>query len=392
MNAADWENYADRHRGAIFAVVGTVGGAIQAWHSRVALSPVLLNYLALARTLLANGWNSSINGFWSPLYSWLLAVPMSFHLVTSRTELLRVLVINLGIFVGAMLCFHVFLTHTLRLAAIRVGPDYAGWKRVETRWYFTACAVFLFAVFEWLPNSLCTPDLLVSSFIFLSAGFLAAILCRDRSWPNYIVLGQALALGYLAKAPAFPLAMLFFAMLLFLSRGEKQRWLKCLASLAAFVVIAGPFFYTVSKKEAHTTFGESGRVNFLMYGDGLPFYWLGEGIPAPGVPPRYDTVCQDPPVYSFREAPRGIFYPSLEPSRWYAGLVPHLNLGREAQNLRDGFHTLGQMAESESDLILGFVILLLLSGLTKGLKSALNWWFLWLPAACGVAMFWLVHV
>jgi hypothetical protein len=232
----------------------------------------------------------------------------------------------------------------------------------------------------------------VADFIFLSAGFLAAILCRDRSWPNFIVLGQALALGYLAKAPAFPLAILFFVMLLFLSRGEKWRWLKCLASIAAFALIACPFFYTLSKKEARLTFGESGRVNYLMYGDGLPAYWLGEGAPSGRVAASYDTLCTDPPVYAFREVPKGVFYPSLEPSRWYAGLVSHINFGQEARNLRAGYHTLGEMAEAESDLILGFVILLLISGFAKGLKSVLAWWFLWLPAVCGTVMFWMVHV
>jgi hypothetical protein len=392
INTAKWENYADRHRGAIFALAGGFAGIVQAWHSRGFLSPDLLNYLSLARTLLANGWSTSINGFWSPLYSWLLAIPMSLHLVTNQTELLWVHAVNLGIFFAAMLCFHVFMNHTLRLAALRAGSNYGGWQRIESLWYFTGCAIFLFAVLEWLPNSLCTPDLLVASFILLSAGFLAAILCRDRSWPNYIVLGQALALGYLAKAPAFPLAVLFFVMLFFLSHGEKWRWAKCLACVAAFAVIAGPFLYTLSKKEAHLTFGESGRVNFLMYGDGLPAYWLGEGIQAQGTAPRYETLCTDPPVYAFRQVPTGVYYPAIEPSNWYAGLVPHLAFRQEAQNLKDGFHSLGEMAEAESDLFLGIVLLLLLSGVAAGLKSVLNWWFLWLPAVCGIAMFWLVHV
>jgi len=392
INAAKWESYAGQHRGAIFAIVGGSSGIIQAWHSRGALSPDLLNYLALARTLLANGWTSSINGFWSPLYSWLLVLPMSFHLMSSRTELLWVHLVNLGVFFVAMLCFHVFMNHTLRLAAMRVGSNYAAWARIEPWWYFAGCAIFLFATLEWLPNSLCTPELLVASFLFLSAGFLAAILCRDRSWPNYIMLGLALALGYLAKAPAFPLAILFFAMLLFLSRGEEWRWVKCLACVSAFALIAGPFFYTLSKKETHPTFGESGRVNFLMYGDGLPAYWLGEGLPGEGNSQNFDRVCADPPVFAFHGVPPGVYFPAYEPSRWYAGLVPHLELRQEAQNLRTGFHSLGEIAEAESDLILGFVLILLFSGLVSGLRSVLSWWFLWLPAALGTVMFWMVHV
>jgi hypothetical protein len=382
----------ERHRTTIFAIVGGVAGVIQAWHSRGALSPDCLNYLALARTLQANGWTPSINAFWSPLYSWLLAVPMSFHLISTRTELLWVHLINLGIFFGAMLCFHVFLSHTLRLAAIWVGPSCPAWERIETWWYLAACAIFLFVILEWLPNSLCTPDLLVAAFIFLSAGFLAAILCRDRSWPNFIVLGQTLALGYLAKAPAFPLAILFFAMLVVLSRGEKWRWAKCLASLAAFALIAGPFFYTVSKKVGRPTFGESGRVNFLIFANGVPAHWLGEEVSPAGYSRNFEKICDNPPVLAFHEVLPGVYPPVYDPTGWFAGLAPRLQLRQEARNLRAGWHTLGEMGAAESDLIVGFVLLLLISGIARGLKSVLYWWFLWLPAACGTAMFWLVHV
>ena len=209
-SAASWQKYTDRHRGAVFGVCGGVAGLIQAWHARGTLSPDLLNYLALARTLLTNGWSSSINGFWSPLYSWLLAIPMSLHLVSSETELMWVHVINLGIFFAAMLCFHVFLTHTLRLIAIRFGPNYPSWARVETLWYFAACSIFLFATFEWLPNSLGTPDLLEASLIFLSSGFLAAILCREYTWAYFLCSGIFARLGLSCEGTRFPFGAAVF--------------------------------------------------------------------------------------------------------------------------------------------------------------------------------------
>ena len=392
MDVARWERYADRHRGAVFALVGGVAGILQTWHSRGSFSPDLLAYLWGARKLVAQGWTASASAYWSPLYSWLLAVPMSLRLMSNSTEVLWAHIISLGVFLFAMLSWHVFLNHTLRLAATRVVANLAAWARIETWWYFTGCAIFLYATFEWLPNSLCTPDLLVASFIFLSAALLAAILCRDRSWPSYIALGAAMAMGYLAKAAAFPLALLIFCMLPFLSRGEKWKWFKCLASIAAFALIAGPFAYSISKKEGHGTFGESGRVNFLMYGNGLPPFWFGEGLSRGGNPPIFREVCRDPQVLAFQDAPPGMYIPVYEPSRWYAGLVPHLQLRQELQNLRVGWHTLAEMLETESDLVLGFLVILILAGFAKGLKSVLSWWFLWFPAACGIVMFWLVHV
>lgn len=383
---------ADKHRGAVFGVVGGVGGILQAWHSRGTLSPDLINYLALARVLLANGWNSSISGYWSPLYSWLLAVPMSSHLVTSGTELIWVHIINLGIFFAAMLCFHVYLNHALRLAAIHVGPKLEAWARVETLWYFTACAIFLFAIFDWLPNSVCTPDLLVASFFFLSTGFFVSILCRDRTWPDHFVLGAALALGYLAKAAAFPLAILFLVMLAVINRREKWGWAKCLVTVAAFALVAGPFLLTLSKKEGHPTFGESGRVNILMFSEGIPAFWLGEAPANDTRSPDFERVCTEPPVYALKGTLPGTYLPSYEPSRWYAELVPRFNPRQELRNLLVGERILAGMVTAESDLVLGFVLLILLSGTAKGLRSAFSWWFLWLPALCGTAMFLVVHL
>ena len=392
MDVAKWENYADRNRSLIFAIVGGVAGTIKAWTSRGALTPDLLNYLALARTLLRNGWTSATNGFWSPFYSWLLAIPMYFHLMSPKTELFWVHLINLGIFFVSMLCFHVFLSHTLRLAAIRGGAGNPSWARIELWWYFTACAIFLFAILNWLPSSVATPDLLVTSFILLSAGFLAAILCRDRSWPNYLVLGAALGMGYLSKAAGFPMALVFLMMLPFLSRGEKWKWAKCLLTVAAFVLVAGPFLYTLSKKEGHPTFGESGRVAFLMYGNGLPAYWLGEDVPGRTIAPSFDTLCSKPSVFGFHEVPTGVYFPAYEPSRWYAGLLPRFELRQIVQNLRVNLHALAGMAEAESDLALGFLVLLMFAGVAKGLRSVLDWWFLWLPAIVGTGMFWIVHI
>lgn len=130
----------------------------------------------------------------------------------------------------------------------------------------------------------------------------------------------------------------------------------------------------------------------MMYGNGLPPFWFGEGLSHGGNPPIFHEVCKDPQVLAFQEAPPGTYIPTYEPSRWYAGLVPHLQLRQELQNLRVGWTTLAEMLEAEYDLILGFVLLLLFVGFATGLKSVLAWWFLWFPAACGIIMFWLVHV
>jgi hypothetical protein len=387
-----YEDFANRHRFAVFATIGILAGMVQAWTSRGTLGTDLLNYLALAQTLVTSGWTASANAFWSPLYSWLLAIPMWLHLLSASNGLFWIHVVNFGIFCGSILCFHVFLNNTLKLAAARVGADNLRWARIDSLWYFCACGMFFFAVFGWLPNSLSTPDLLVGGLILLSAGLLAAIALRDAGWSNYLVLGLSLGLAYLAKAPAFPLALLFLISAVFLSNAERSRWAKCLGSFAMFVLVAGPFIYILSKQESRPTFGESGRVAFLMYGDGWPAYWLGEIVPGKDRAPMYDVVCSDLPVVGFRDALPGVHPPSYAPSRWYAGIRPTLRVRQEILNLRANWHILAEMLFEESDLFAGFLVLLLLAGWNKGIHAILQWWFLWLPAFFGIAIFVIVHV
>ena len=123
-----------------------------------------------------------------------------------------------------------------------------------------------------------------------------------------------------------------------------------------------------------------------------PAYWLGEGVVTERNRTSVERVCDNPQVFVFHDAPPGVFFPAYEPSRWLAGLVPRLMLAREAQNVKDGYYALGDMAEAETDLILGLVSILLVAGWRDSARSVLTWWFLWLPAIFGVFIFWLVHI
>ncbi len=47
-------------------------GFIQAWGYRFYIEPDGVNYLDVADAYRRGDWSSAINGYWSPLYSWLL--------------------------------------------------------------------------------------------------------------------------------------------------------------------------------------------------------------------------------------------------------------------------------------------------------------------------------
>jgi hypothetical protein len=58
----------------IFWLVTICAGFLQAWASRFWISPDGINYLDIASAYLRGDWNHAVNAYWSPLFSWLLAL------------------------------------------------------------------------------------------------------------------------------------------------------------------------------------------------------------------------------------------------------------------------------------------------------------------------------
>ena len=52
----------------------TLAGLIQCWSYRFWIEPDGVNYLDVANAYLRHDWSVAINSYWSPLYSWLLAL------------------------------------------------------------------------------------------------------------------------------------------------------------------------------------------------------------------------------------------------------------------------------------------------------------------------------
>ena len=49
-------------------------GFLQAWAGRFYIEHDGVNYLDVANAYARRDWRHAINGYWSPLYSWLLAI------------------------------------------------------------------------------------------------------------------------------------------------------------------------------------------------------------------------------------------------------------------------------------------------------------------------------
>jgi hypothetical protein len=99
-------------------------GALQAWAYRHEVGGDGVNYIDMGDAYFRGDWGMAVNGLWSPLYSWLLALGL--HVIKPSTywEYTVVHGVNFLIFVLALLCFELFLRQLIRYYQRRTGEEY----------------------------------------------------------------------------------------------------------------------------------------------------------------------------------------------------------------------------------------------------------------------------
>src|SRR5262249_7583188 len=90
-------------------------GCVQLLAHRNRLSSAdLVSYLDVANAYRRLRWQSALNGYWSPLYSWLLAAGVALVRPRATQEFTTVRLINLSIYLCAYGSFRFLLTRLIR--------------------------------------------------------------------------------------------------------------------------------------------------------------------------------------------------------------------------------------------------------------------------------------
>jgi hypothetical protein len=98
-----------------FAVVA---GILQVWSSRFYIEPDAVNYLDIASAYRRGDWLAAINGYWSPLYSWLLLVLKQIFRPSAYWESTFLHLLNFLLFLLALSCFEFFFGRFLSLLRV----------------------------------------------------------------------------------------------------------------------------------------------------------------------------------------------------------------------------------------------------------------------------------
>jgi Dolichyl-phosphate-mannose-protein mannosyltransferase len=346
----------------VWCLLAASWGAISARLYRDWMNPDGISYLDLAGNALQDGPLALVNAHWSPLYPALIACWKWLFHPTAVQEFAYIHALNGLIYSATAVCFGFFLSQFLKL---RSSPD-ESWARKSIFTAFGFSVFFLYMNADITPFVV-TPDLLLACAVFAAAGLFCRILRdRERLQP-YLALSCVLALGYYAKSV---MLVVGFALLILLAASRRKHFKRVLLAAAVMLLLAAPQIVLVSKRVGHLSMGETGRLNYLWWVNGIQQFvgWTG------GVhPPR--TIFENPQVLEFATPVAGTYPLWYDPTYWYEGAKARFNASQQIVALR---RSLQFYVGIFNDMKYPLAGLAVLSALALWRRSSPNWVCLWL--------------
>ena len=374
---------------AFFCLLAVMLGGLEAWLSRNDMYSDGVSYMDIGDAVSAGHWNEVVNAYWSPLYPVLLGTAASVLKLSAGWQFATVHLVNFLLYLAALACFHCFLVSLIRHKDGRKGDQSRAW------WIPVGYTLFLWTTLRLISVSVVSPDMAVATCVYGAAAALLRIKTDGGKFKHFALLGLALGLGYLAKAPMFPMSMVFLGLCWFAAKNSRRAFGGVLIAVSVFAVIAGPYIVALSRQQGHMTFGESAKLNYGWYVNHLPrYHWQGEQ-PGSGIPVHADRkIFGEPPIYTFEEPVRGTYPIWKDPAYWFDGVRTRIDpKGNILQVIENSDVYYDVLFRSQPLFVLAFVTLLLWSGSVREFpRRLLREWILWVPPFCALSMFALVHV
>jgi hypothetical protein len=381
-----------------FWCVVLILGLMNVWARRNEVTPDSISYIEIGWAAALGGLHQIVNGYWSPLYPFLLSLVFRTFHPTPQWDFTAAHVLNFAVYVASLASFELFLKELILVRqASEESPEKSRLPTRRTIWIW-GYLFFLWASYFWMGPAWVTPDLCVAALVFLATALLLRIRRGRGNWLVFTGLGVLLGLGYLAKAAMFPLSFvfLFSALRLGRARGASFRTaaVRTLLATGVFAAIALPLVLALSAQKGRPTFGDSAALNYAMYINGAPrwVHWHGQP-PGTGVPAHpMRQLSSDPAVYEFARPVPGSYPPWYDPSYWYEGIKPHFSLRGQAWAFYRAASVYLKLLSRTGALYALFLVLVLLGRKTGSWEfEARTLFWVWLPSFAAFGMYALVH-
>lgn len=287
-----------------------------------------ISYLDIAENYLRGNFNAAISSYWSPLYSWLIALFFLVLRPEQGSEIVVLKAINFISFLFVILAFESLLNGVISWYAEDESSASEGSGKLKISSQFievSAYLVFIFVSFSIGAVWKDTPDLLMCGFLYAASSLTLTIWRgKKKRWTGFL-LGSALALGYLCKAVMFPIALVYL-FLVIIAPCERKPKAKILSAVAAaFLLLAAPYIATISYKNHRLMFSNTMQYNYALWVlRSAPFLHALLNRPADDKPIEFihpsEVIFPEPQVFFFAEPIHSTFATHYDPPYWYEGV------------------------------------------------------------------------
>jgi hypothetical protein len=376
-------------------VIVLLGGIqVLAYPNRMSSDDVV-SYLDVADAYRHHQWTAALNGYWSPLYSWVLAVGEWVMRPPASQEFSFVRLVNFTVYLLALAAFELFLRRAIAAHEHAVDDragEHARLRIPRWMWLLFGYSVFLWASLAWIGLRTDTPDLCTAALVYVAASIVIGGRSTPLSPAQSLTLGAVMGLAYLSKTAMFPIAFAFLAAGCLTGWDRSRAVARAAWAFGAFAIVVLPFIVSLSMVKHRATFGESGRLNYAWQvnpgGYIIPgLHWQGGpgGFGVPSHPTR--QIWHDPAVFEFEHGPQ-TYPPWGDPSYWYDGLRIRFNATAELATITANFAFYARM------FLIGvgafYMVLLWFGGFFESAAAAVtdNWRVLF-PATAGLGVYML---
>ena len=357
-------------------------GAAHGWVGRHSMNPDGVTYMDISDAYRGGHWKAALNSYRSPLYSWMLAPALALTQASPGAEFAAVHAVNCLIFLAALGCFHFLLTGVIRIHPESAFPNWA--------LAGAAYALFLWSTLILISLELVTPDLCVAAVVYAATGVLLRIRKGDDRWAVFLVLGLILGIGYLSKVALLAFAPLIAILCAVAIGNLRQAMPRVILMAFGFVVVAGPWIYTLSNAEGRLSFGDAATLNLAYMQQGVPMvHWHG-GPPGSGVPVHPDhQIFSHPDAYGFASPISGTYPPSYDFSYWAEGVIVRPQAGAILRRLARSFREYFTFFDERLSGVISILVLLWLIGVRgpSVLGNLAQEWRLLIPAFYGFGLY-----
>src|ERR1700751_4556612 len=164
-----------RHVKRMCWIILISAGLVQAWYTRHQIFSDGVSYLEIARYYAAGNWQAALNSYWSPLYSWILALWMLVLHPSGYWETALLHLTNFVAYVACLVAFEQFLAGLIRIQNRVAGETGLSEQALRVTGY----CVFLISTLLCINLGGIEPDMVGTAISVFLAAILLKIETRD---------------------------------------------------------------------------------------------------------------------------------------------------------------------------------------------------------------------